>query len=94
MNEIGLNEMRTRIKDRDNIVIELIGENYDVVEEVIELGKKLDYNTKVDYLECDMDKAWQRNIERGDDNISAHFCEPFHLLWFKQAAIENIKAIN
>jgi hypothetical protein len=98
MNEIGLSKMKESIHNKANIVIELVGANYESVKELIDLSEKLNYISKVEYLECDMAEAWQRNVNRGNDNISAHFCEPYHIKWFKQVAIEylnpNFSKIN
>lgn len=88
MNQIGLSKMRECIKDKKNIVIEIIGADYESVKELLDLSDKIKYSHKVDYLECDMEEAWQRNVNRGNDNISAHYCEPYHIKWFKQASIE------
>lgn len=90
MNQIGIEKMRESILGKKNIVIEIIGAEYESVKELIELAEKIGYSCKVDFLECDMDEAWQRNIDRGNDNISAHFCEPYHLVWFRQVAIEHL----
>ncbi len=88
MNQIGLSKMRESIKDKKNIVIEIIGADYESVKELLDLSDKIKYSHKVDYLECDMNEAWHRNVSRGNDNISAHYCEPYHIKWFKQASIE------
>jgi hypothetical protein len=90
MNQIGITKMRESIKEKKNIVIEIIGANYETVKELIALSEKINYTNNVDYLECDMEAAWQRNVHRSNDNISAHFCEPYHVVWFKQAAIEHL----
>lgn len=90
MNQIGFEKMRESILCKKNIVIEIIGAEYESVKELIDLSEKINYSNKVDYLECDMDEAWQRNINRGNDNISAHFCEPYHIMWFKQVAIQQL----
>jgi len=90
MNQIGLEKMRESVLGKKNIVIEIIGAEYESVKELIDLSERINYSNKVDYLECDMDEAWQRNINRGNDNISAHFCEPYHIMWFKQVAIEHL----
>jgi len=88
MNQIGIEKMRESILGKKNIVLEIIGAEYESVKELIDLAEKISYSNKVDYLECDMDEAWQRNINRGNDNISAHFCEPYHIMWFREVAIE------
>ena len=54
------------------------------------LSDKIKYSNKVHYLQCDMDEVLRRNENRGDDNISAYYCEPYNIMWFKQAAIEHL----
>lgn len=88
MNEIGLEITRRSLKNRHNIVIEIIGANQESVTELIDFANQLNYTTKVEFLHCEMDVAWQRNVNRENDNISAHYCEPYHINWFQQAANE------
>lgn len=88
INLIGLEKCHNSIFNRDNIVLEIIGADYEEVENIIELSKQIHYKATIDYIECDMEEAWQRNINRSNDNISAHYCEPYHLYWFKKAASE------
>ncbi len=89
MNNIGLNRMRKAIQNSDNIVIEIIGANQNSVKEIIELSKKIGYKSKVVCLTCDIEEAKRRNDNREDDNISAHFCEPYHIKWLKQVVMKN-----
>jgi len=88
MNQIGLNKMRESLNNRDNIVIEIIGAKYKLLKKVVDFAEKLNYSTVVQFLECDIDEAWERNINRDDNNVSAHFYEKFHAAWLKQAATE------
>lgn len=32
-------------------------------------------------LTCDLDESIDRNLSRGDDNISAYYTEGYHALW-------------
>jgi hypothetical protein len=82
--------MRKSILERKNIVIEIIGCEYEMLNEVIALCEQINYSNKVVNLKCDKVEAWQRNVNRGNDNISAYFCEPYHVMWLKQAVIEHI----
>ena len=92
MHQIGITKMRDSIKENKNIVIEIIGANYESVEELIGLSEKIKYSNRVEYLECELNVALQRNKNRGNDNISAFYCEPYNIMWFKQAAIEHFKS--
>ena len=88
MTNIGLRKMREAVQNSNNIVIELIGTNPQSIEDIIELSKKIGYKSKVVHLTCGIEEAKKRNEKRKDDNISAYFCEPYHIDWFKQVALE------
>jgi len=88
MNQIGLEKLRGCIFQKKDIVIEIIGENIEAVKELLELAKKIDYKTNVEFLECDIEDALQRNENRDENNISAYYCESYHLEWFKKASTE------
>ncbi len=45
MNQIGLNKMRESILDKKNIVIEIIGAEYETVKELIDLSEKINYSS-------------------------------------------------
>jgi len=93
MNQIGLNKMRESLNNRDNIVIEIIGVNYELVKGLMDLAEKIDYSVVLQFIECDRDIAWQRNINRDNDHISAYFCEQYHTAWFEKSAIEYLNKI-
>lgn len=88
MNQIGLEKLRVCIFQKKDIVVEIVGENLEAVKELLELAKKIDYKTNVEFLECDVEDALQRNENRDENNISAYYCEPYHLDWFKKASTE------
>lgn len=88
MNQIGLEKLRVCIFQKKDIVVEIVGENLEAVKELLELAKKIDYKTNVEFLECDIEVALQRNENRDENNISAYYCEPYHLDWFKKASTE------
>jgi len=91
MLKIGFDKMRESMKEKKNIVIEIIGSNYESVEELFTWSEKINYSCLVEFIDCDFAESWQRNVNRSDDNISAYYCEPYHIAWFKQAAIEYLK---
>jgi len=82
MNDIGLQRMANAIVNKKNIVLELIGAEEQVINILMQEAKKINYEAKIDFMQCDPNIAWQRNLDRGNDNISAHFCEPYHIRWF------------
>ena len=85
MNQIGLDKMRESLKNRKNIVIEIIGENKELLINCAEKLKKLNYSNKLILLQCEPDTALKRNADRDNNNISAYYCEPYHFGWVQQA---------
>ena len=85
MDEIGRNKMRECVQKRENIVVEIAGVDYELVKEMIDQAEKINYTVQLDYVECDINLAWEQNIGRGDDNISALFNEKYHYKWFREA---------
>ncbi len=90
MNDIGLDKLKSAIKKRKDIVVEVTGGKFELLKELIEQIKELNYATVVVNLTCSTEEAKRRNNSRGDNNISAYYCEQYHLDWFKQAASEQI----
>ena len=103
MNRLGLTMIKRCFKDRCNIVTEIIGSDEELVSNLAYYVKRLDYSVKLILVQCEEDVALERLEERnealanmiekeynsGIDQISAYYCEPYHLSWFKQAVIEH-----
>ncbi len=87
MEQIGLRLVSEALSSKRNIVTEIIGADYEIVKGLIDLMKTAGYDTKIDYIECSMYEAWQRNISRGNDTISAYYCEPYHIRWLSESAL-------
>lgn len=85
MDEIGRNKMRESVQKRENIVIEIAGVKYNLVKKMIDQAEKNNYTVLLEYVDCDINLAWEQNIGRGDDNISALFSEKYHYKWFREA---------
>ncbi len=88
INEMGLTLFKIAIKNKEDIVIEVIGSDKGIMEQFIELAKSIKYTVKLEHLTCDIETAKNRNNNRGDDSISAYYTESYHLKWFKQAVID------
>jgi len=88
MNHVGLEIMRKCLKERRNIVIEIIGSDENLVKEFCNIGKRINYSVNGVLVTCKSDEErMQRNMNRGN-NISAYYCEPYHINWFGQASME------
>ena len=78
------------LAERRNIVMELIGMDQEVLHELIDTMERLGYSVSGQFVKCDDETAQQRNLERGDDNISCYYAEPYHLQWLIDAARDEI----
>jgi len=103
MNHLGLTAIRRCIKDRYNIVIEIIGSDAELLKDLVVSINKLNYSVNLILVKCEQNVALERLEKRNaaflerltgaeynsdNDNISAIYCEPYHLSWIKQAALE------
>ncbi len=66
-----------------------LGNNPELLKELIDQIKRINYKIDLVNLTCSIEEAKQRNANRDDDSISAYFCEPYHLEWFKQVLSES-----
>lgn len=78
------------VSERRNIVTEMICGSRENTEALIEAMKSIGYKIEIVYVDCDIEEAMKRNLERGDDNISAYYTEPYHQRWILKAAAEQI----
>ncbi len=76
------------IAERRHIVTEIIGAQPGFREALLDLIRAVGYRSEFVFIDCDPQVAWQRNVNRGDDCISAHFSEQYHLEWLRLAAAE------
>ena len=86
MDVIGGLVARRAISERRNIVTELIGAEIEAIKELIEAMRGIDYVVSAQFIDCDIEEAWRRNLARGDDNISCYYAEPYQLRWLLEAA--------
>jgi hypothetical protein len=78
---IGYGIALRAVRERRNVVTELIGASSEPLETLIDGIRGAGYHCEVSYVHCDVQEAWKRNLARGDDNISAYYIEPFHHRW-------------
>ena len=76
------------VSERRNIVTEMICGSRENIEAVIEAMRSIGYKIDIVYVHCEIEEAMKRNLERGDDNISAHYTEPYHQRWILKAVAE------
>ena len=74
------------IQERRNIVTEIIGADLDELKALIEAMTSIGYKVDVQFVHCDLETAVRRNLDRGDDAISAYHAGPFNVTWLMEAA--------
>lgn len=77
---------RRAIRERRHIVTEMIGTSAEAVSKVVDAMVAQGYQAQIQYVTLDVVAAWQQNLSRGDDNISAYYAEPYHVRWLLAAA--------
>ena len=82
---IGSLITRQAIRERRNIVTEIIGATKEVMFPIIDAMKSIVYKINMIYVECEMEESWKRNVERSNDNISAYYTESYHQRWILEA---------
>ncbi|MGH9961369.1 MAG: zeta toxin family protein [Pyrinomonadaceae bacterium] len=86
MEVIGSSIACRAVRERRNIVVELIGAEFEPVDRLIDTYKCLGYRVNVNYLRADLEQSWERNINRSENNISAYYAEPYNRRWLMAAA--------
>jgi hypothetical protein len=78
---------RRAISERRHIVTELIGSEFEPTKAFIDAILAIGYRIDVQAITCDIEEAERRNLNRGDDNISAYYAEHYQRAWLHDAAI-------
>lgn len=89
MNIIGASVARRAVRERHNIVTEIIGHHYDPTKALIDAMCSANYSVDVVALEKDIAESWKWNLARSETNISALYTEPYHRRWLLGAVAEN-----
>jgi GRAM domain len=86
MELIGSMIAKRAIEERRNIVTEMIGN--EPHKTVFGAMTAINYKVQIRYVQCDMEEGWRRNLNRGDDNISAAYTQAYHQRWILNAVKE------
>lgn len=81
---IGCRIARKAINERRNIVVEIIGANFDETKEVIDTMTKLGYDAEVIFVDCDPAQARQRHLKAIQTDklyLSCYFTDSLHRKW-------------
>lgn len=82
---IGSAIARRAVRERRNIVTEIIGADLGPAQALIEAIRAADYRCELIAVTCDLGESMRRNIARSESNISAYYTEPYHLRWIHEA---------
>ena len=77
--------LQESIEAKKNIVIEIIGENYDVVIPVINKIEEIGYKVEIQAIGCDPEEAYKRHVKAVKEDpeyLSAHFTQEATLSFF------------
>lgn len=85
LNAIGLAVAARAVREGRRIVVECIGLEVGPISAAIDSLKSKGYKVEAQFVDCDVEEAWKRNLNRGEDNISAYYLEPYHLSWLMEA---------
>ena len=86
MEIVGAMIAHRAVAERRHIVTELIGADYEATVHLIEAMRSIGYEISVNGVNCDVEEAQRRNLERGNDNISCYFAEEYQRQWLIEAA--------
>ena len=86
---IGTAVARRAIQERRNIVTEIIGHEFEPTKELIDAMLAIGYKVDLDAVVKDVVEAWEWNLKRSEDNISAFSTEHYHRKWLIGAAAES-----
>ena len=81
MDLIGFGVARRIFRERRNFVTEIIAAEAESTKQLLDAIVSAGYKVEFIGLTCDVDVAWERNVSRGENNISAFYMEPFHQRW-------------
>jgi len=90
MEIIGASIARRALRERRNIVTEIIGHEYEPTNALIDAMRRANYSVDVVALEKDVAEAWEWNLARSETNISALYTEPYHRRWLLGAVAERL----
>jgi dephospho-CoA kinase len=90
MNLIGRMVASRAVSERRNIVTEIIGSDFEKSSQLIESMRSAGYEVEVAAVTCDIDLAMERNMSRGENNISSYYAELFQRSWLIEAAEEKV----
>ncbi|MFA5793175.1 MAG: zeta toxin family protein [Candidatus Gracilibacteria bacterium] len=74
------------IKEKRNIVMEIIGDRSDITTAIIETMGKHGYKVELACIYCDIAEAYERHLKGANEFLSSCFSEPYHIKWLLATA--------
>lgn len=74
------------VHSRVDIVTEVIGVSWDAMTGLIDSLRAIGYTVDLEYVHADVNQAWEWNVGRSENNISAFYAEEFNFRWLVRAA--------
>lgn len=79
--------LRESLENKKNIIIEIIGENKDLIDPLISKMKDIGYEISLEFIDCDPAEAYKRHlkaVKEDPEYLSAHFTQEATLSFFYQ----------
>jgi hypothetical protein len=86
MDLIGRLIANRAIREGRNIVTEIIGSDFEETRNLIDVLRSVGYKVAVEAVTCEIELAMERNMARGENNISSYYAEPFQRTWLIEAS--------
>jgi predicted kinase len=81
VNCVGYNILMRAFSEKRNIICELSLIPYEEYRGYLGLVKELGFLVEIEWLDCDLDTAQERNANRENEFISSYYTDPYHLHW-------------
>lgn len=85
---IGSGIATRAVRERRNIVTELIGVPSEPVKQLMDAILAAGYRCKNFFVQCEFEESQRRNLARGENDISAYYTDPYHVRWILNALQE------
>jgi len=79
--------MNDSFAEKKNVVIEIIGDNYELIEKLLDAVKKLEYDIHIDFVDCEPIEAYKRHVKavmEDPDYVSAFYAQDVTLSYLFQ----------
>lgn len=81
----GIELVKRAIAERRNILIEVIGDKFEPLNNLLDKMKAIGYTVRVEFIFNDIAKSWENNLKRGKDNTSSFYTQDETYAWFNSA---------